>query len=406
MGHIFGLSALLILPIAIFVPKGIAVLFGLTALSLLIVDLAGGRKDPFRNERGMRLAAAFAILAVTSAMWSMTPGATLQKAFIFSLVLFAGLILVSTARQLGELEKRTFDIGLIAGGIIGSTVIGVEITFESPIYTFLLQSRGRSPETPIVMLRTINQGAAVAAIFLLPWTMVLKRHLGPVWASIGFLFCIIVLAFCQADTQKAALVIGVAAACIAFIGGRFFLKISSLLLVVGVLAAPWVVSALPDPLQPNSPAAELPNSSQHRLVIWQTTADHIFERPFAGSGFDTARAFYGRDQRVLNFFGGKGPNNKWVNLFEPIPLHPHNGVLQVWLELGALGAILLAVGLFFIVHRLATVENNFERSMVFGSFVTGLAIFSVSYGAWQGWWMGAIWLMMAFAAAALEGKSK
>ena len=30
-------------------------------------------------------------------------------------------------------------------------------------------------------------------------------------------------------------------------------------------------------------------------------------------------------------------------MYEPIPLHPHNAVLQVWLELGAVGAAIILV---------------------------------------------------------------
>jgi O-antigen ligase len=252
----------------------------------------------------------------------------------------------------------------------------------------------------------------MGAIFLLPWTMAVKRHKGPLWAGASFTIGITVLAYCPADSHKVALAIGLLAALAVFIGDRPVLKGFSFLLISGVLAAPWTVSVLPDPLQPKNTMALLPNSSQHRLVIWQTTAAHIFERPVFGSGFNTARAFYGEDQRVMNYFSGKksrGPNlipSTWVSYFEPIPLHPHNGVLQVWLELGAAGALLLAAGLFLIVRRLGGVENRFERAMVFGSFITGLVVFCVSYGAWQSWWMGTIWLMMVYGAAFCQDKSQ
>ena len=74
----------------------------------------------------------------------------------------------------------------------------------------------------------------------------------------------------------------------------------------------------------------------------------------------------------------------------------------MWLELGVLGALLLAAGIVLVVRNISGFENRLQRAMVFGSFVTGLAIFAVSYGAWQSWWMGTIWLMMAFGSAVFK----
>ncbi|MBT7138319.1 MAG: hypothetical protein HN889_10675, partial [Rhodospirillaceae bacterium] len=291
------MSAFLTLPLAILAPKGVALLFGLTAVSSFIVGLAHRQKNRGPVGPSLALAAAFILLSLSSAMWSMTPESSFKKALVLGLVLFGGLVLTFSARRLKGEARRVFEIGLIAGGVLGFGVIAIEVAFSSPILALPGTIMGRPTEQNIVLLRGINQGAAVASVFILPWTIALWRHKGVLWASAGFTVCVTVLAFCQADSHKAALVIGMAAALIAFVGGRPVLRGFSLLCVLGVLSSPWLVSALPDPLQPDNNAAVLPNSSQHRLVIWQTTAGHIFERPFFGSGFDTARAFYGPDQK-------------------------------------------------------------------------------------------------------------
>jgi len=400
-GRILGLIAFLALPVALFAPKGMAPLFGVAGLSCLIANLAHKRGWPVMAGWSMALAAGFAMLSAASAIWSMTPGVSLKGALVLGLVLILGLLLASTARRLQGASKHAFETGLIAGGVLGLAIIGIEVSFGDPLYSAALRLIGRPPETAAVLLRSINQGAAVTAIFLLPWAVVVRRRFGSAWAGVGLAVGVGVLAACEADSQKVALVVGLAAALITLLGGKSALRGFSVLFVVGVLSAPWVVTMLPDPLQPNNSAAVLPGSSQHRLVIWQTTAGLIFKRPLLGSGFDTARAFYGADKKVEYHFGGEGANTKWANLFEPIPLHPHNGVLQVWLELGLVGALLFAGSLFFIMGRLAVIRNNFERSMLSGAFVTGLTIFSVSYGAWQGWWLGAIWLMIAFGVASV-----
>jgi exopolysaccharide production protein ExoQ len=401
---VFGLSAILVLPIAVFVPKGVIVLFVLTTLPLLVISIANNNKTWIPRGVGTLLAIAFAILAVTSMMWSKTPEASLNKALVFSLVIFGGLVLLSITSHLENVAGQPFENGLIVGGIVVFAVMGIEIVFGSPLFALLLQVDS-STINPSVLLGAMNQGAAVISIAMLLWTVALYRRKGAVWAGGGFVLGCIVLIFCDADSHKAALAIGITTALVSFFGGRTVISGSAYLLVVSVLTGPWLVKALPDPLEANNGAAFLPHSAQHRLVIWQTTVNHIFERPVLGSGFDTARAFYGPNEKVTFTFGGKGDHTKWVNRFEPIPLHPHNGVLQIWLELGALGAVMFAAGLFYIVHRLSHLDNRLERSMVFGSFITGLAIFSVSYGAWQSWWMGTIWLMMAYGAASCRKRT-
>ena len=401
---VFSLSAFLILPVAIFAPKGVAVLFGLSALSAFVIALSHKEKARILHGQGTLLAAAFAVLSLASALWSITPEASFQKALVLLLFLTGGLVLLFFASRLEGAARQAFETSLIFGGTVGFTAMGIEIAFGSPLISLLWKIKGWPPQAPSALLGAINQGAAIAAIFLLPWTVTLWRHKGTAWAGCGFIIGAAMLAFCDADSHKAALAVGVLAALASFIGGRFVIRGVSALLVAGVLAGPWLVTALPDPLEADNKAALLSHSSQHRLVIWQTTVKHISARPLLGSGFDTARAFYGPDEKVSFSFGGQGDDKKWSNRFEPIPLHPHNGVLQVWLELGVLGAAVLAGGLFFLVQRLAEVGNNFQRSLIFGSFITGLIIFSVSYGAWQSWWMGAVWLMIAFGAACCKEK--
>ena len=91
---------------------------------------------------------------------------------------------------------------------------------------------------------------------------------------------------------------------------------------------------------------------------------------------------------------------------EPIPLHPHNAILQVWLELGFVGAGLLA---FFLVKILILVQkvtsNRWEAAVCYGIFTNGLTISSLSYGIWQSWWLGSLFLAGAFMAATIQGSA-
>jgi O-antigen ligase len=120
-----------------------------------------------------------------------------------------------------------------------------------------------------------------------------------------------------------------------------------------------------------------------------------------GLGFDTSRALYGQDsKRSVVFFPGQ-PEKSWKGVFEPIPLHPHNGILQIWLELGALGAFILIgllTGILRGIDRAAI--GALEKAICHGVFTTAITLASVSFGIWQSWWLSAIFLIAALTVAA------
>jgi hypothetical protein len=37
-----------------------------------------------------------------------------------------------------------------------------------------------------------------------------------------------------------------------------------------------------------------------------------------------------------------------------------------------------------------------------GSLAAALVVYATAYGAWQGWWMATLWLVAAFAQAAMR----
>jgi O-antigen ligase len=134
----------------------------------------------------------------------------------------------------------------------------------------------------------------------------------------------------------------------------------------------------------------MPDSWALRIEAWSYASKRIFERPIEGWGFDASRAmtetipFNGEDVQVL-------------------PLHPHNAGLHLWLETGAVGAI-LAAALALLVVRAALRAPGLTRvqaaagAAAFGAYVM---MAQMSYGVWQEWWTAAI--AWAAASAALVG---
>jgi O-antigen ligase len=79
-----------------------------------------------------------------------------------------------------------------------------------------------------------------------------------------------------------------------------------------------------------------------------------------------------------------------------LPLHPHNNALQVWLELGAVGAVLAAalVALLMLAAGASPVAPA-----ALGAAVAGAITGQLSFGAWQAWWIASVVLAAVVARA-------
>ena len=126
-------------------------------------------------------------------------------------------------------------------------------------------------------------------------------------------------------------------------------------------------------------------SAAHRVLIWDFSLARIAERPWLGWGMEAARAMPGGRDRIAEAELRRFGLDAQIGWFETVraerlPLHTHNAPIQVWLELGAVGA-LLASALVLALGWRATSPG------AAGAFAAAVAIGSLSYGIWQGWWL-------------------
>jgi O-antigen ligase len=84
--------------------------------------------------------------------------------------------------------------------------------------------------------------------------------------------------------------------------------------------------------------------------------------------------------------------------------HAHNFFLQTWLELGAIGAVLLTVAGLQVIRRLSQLAHGIQP-YAFATFASAAAMMSASYGIWQSWLLALLGLtpiLFAVGARSLE----
>ena len=367
--------ALLTPVIAVYVPLFIAPLVGLSAV-LVGIHAAWSREFRIWPLPVIALSlGGFALVAVISMAWTYDPGVANGNLAKFLATLISGAVIAGAARSVTERQRSTVSRYLKIGIALALLALALELLTDGIVTSFF-----KPPPDRTAFLNTFNRGLAIVALMIWPalysWT---RRHWGMGLATLVAVFC-----FLLNFLSEAALVsigCGIIVFALVFRFPRRMGGALSFFAAFVFLSMPAVIDTLPPPKE-ISKQLQLPGSSFHRLVIWKFTTENIEQRPLFGWGFDASRVI---------------PGNKALIEGEvALPLHPHNGVLQIWLELGALGAIVAAVLAACIAEAIR--RNSADRvgqATASATFVATLVIFIVSFGAWQSWWMAAISIVAA-----------
>ena len=114
-----SLAAFLVLPLAVFAPKGVAPLFALTASAATVGHIAAKPALPPMPARFGAALFAFLLFAATSAPWSLTPTRSFQAAWPLAGILLGVVCLLGLIRALDDSERIRVGKALLSGTVFG-----------------------------------------------------------------------------------------------------------------------------------------------------------------------------------------------------------------------------------------------------------------------------------------------
>ena len=347
------------------------------ALTLMLGWRAGWRPSLPRSPvlvLGLMLAGWGAI----TALWAPEPG----RAALLALTLAAMMLLAHGAAGAAQGARLMQWIGF-------GLVFGLGAAFADWQSGNALRAAVRGlKEVPASLVFGLKPAASLMALllpmgFALPWPWIARAALLVLGAG--------VLIMLPGETARLATIAGLAAALLSLAAPRLMPKLVGAGVAVLILLMPLLVAFIPQ-----IPSASLPPSAVHRLVIWDFAAARIAEKPLAGWGLETSRAMPGGraqpDAATLDRLNITTPAQREFLVLphvEVMPLHPHNGALQLWLELGGIGALIgaaLMLALGFAASRSAAPAVG--AGMLASAAVTGM----LSFGLWQAWWVASLLL--------------
>lgn len=320
---------------------------------------------------GLLVAIAYALLSVT---WSLKPEAALLALGEAVIPIVASAILIIRWRITAP-PKWLFK-NLAVAMLIAAGLIALELLLNSPLRQLY---GGR--------LGSYVHNRPVVTLLLLLWPVLSWAMLCGRKKLSLILLSALAIVIAISDSEAAKLGLLVAAGTWMLVSA--FPKRIVYVFLVALLGLIWIQPMFGDIVAKATPAhlIELTKAghSRERIEIWQAFGEVARRYPATGTGFGSV-AFM-KDYSVM---AEVDPGFRRALDMG----HPHNAYLQVWVELGVPGALILSCLVLWGMRRLSE-EPSSTRGMGLIALMCASAIALVSHGAWQGWWIAALALVAA-----------
>ncbi|HEY8963992.1 MAG TPA: O-antigen ligase family protein [Alphaproteobacteria bacterium] len=120
-------------------------------------------------------------------------------------------------------------------------------------------------------------------------------------------------------------------------------------------------------------------SLKSRVEIWNQASSRAFEKPIFGWGLDASPNLPNRGETSVLFDFPMDIHH----------LHPHNGPIQIWFELGAIGVAAFCALFVTLYRRMKTLPEAAQKYATFGA--SGIFLYTLSiWGIWQSWFMASL----------------
>ena len=413
------------------IPRADAGLLLLLALSSVFYFFAAGKgRDGFaglQKERWLwAVLLGFSLYLPLNALWAPNPQAALLKAATFILVFLFAILLAATFRRQRDGEIARIGKVIVWAGVIGAALAGFEFVAGHPlreaIYTAWPFTRPGDNEITVYALkegelvpvlesefrRRLEQVRIVidpsgnnrnaTMVMLLAWPLLLlAANQTGLFARRAAVLAIggasaLAVVFSSSQTAQIALVLSMAA----FLAASFLPRLThnvivglwciATLLAVPLAAAPYALNL--------HKADWIFFTARDRISIWGYTARQVPKAPVFGTGIRSTRVLSKKLLKTLRREPG--------DTAPPVRLgrHSHNHYLQIWYELGGVGAVLFLLAGLVILRKLRVMAPG-VRPYAYAGFVAACGIAAFGWGLWQTWLLAGYSLsaiLLAFAA--------
>lgn len=257
--------------------------------------------------------------------------------------------------------------------------------------------------------KAFAQGSLLISLATWPAILWIFYHPRSLQWRLSLIICLLFSVFwtlfqIDCDTSFIGLFLGL---CI-FLGTLFLPRVASrgmrLFLPLFIISFPFIsLYAFKPESIPTYNAYIYSSSYLDRLYIWNEVATSILEHPWRGIGMNgTPHHKKTQESREWLYIDKKGKLHK--NKTMRFGMHPHNAILQLWLELGFLGVILGVLLTYqILLHIYCSRLRSVEKAIAAGLFTGTFMIVWVNLGFWQNWWVSGLWIIIGLTVMMFKG---
>jgi len=357
--------------LSILVPRSLAFV-PLLAGVIGYIGLSLREKKLLPLDRGLSLFFGLTVLlSAASYVWADYPDGVVCRSLNTGAIFFAGLLMLAfSGRQ--SITSRRDIIALLVLYVALGAYFGVEFSWGLPIAHLI---------NPGYQDFFFNRSVVVFTCLLFPLLFLARRYFAHAVVPLALLAAILVTLWLT-GSQTAQMVFlcgfagyGVLWAIRNMHWRRRILNTAGFGINLCILASPLIPGFLLQHIPPDMESSGYATRANigGRLEIWNFVAGKIMEKPWLGHGIEATRNFQ-------------------TDLLMPINhahsiLHPHNALLQIWVEFGLAGALLACAFIAFLIVRIQR-ASHFAQPLYFSALLSSLCLLSTGYGLWQSWQVG------------------
>ncbi len=372
-------AALAALPLlAICAPRALAGLPGMIGLAGFLALALHKKTLPVFNKPAVLISFGILALSLCSALWAGDPVEVLGRTGKSAPILLGFVLLESVIAALPA-DAVNKSMRLMPWSVIlASAVLTIEYETGFPLYRLM---NGIVPDAAI-NASLLNRGIVFLSLCVFPAMAFCEKP----WLAV-IVLCAAALPVFLSDSQSAQMGLLAGLLCFAIFPRRHVWAWRGLAVLVAsyFVLMPWMAQnafAWADAVNASPYFGKGGAYGAQRLEIWHFISASIFQHPVLGYGTEAARTMrFVTEQR---FFDSE------------TVLHPHNVALQIWLEFGLLGIFAACVLIGWLLEKTRRMHDR-ARCFVLPLFIMTVAIASTAYGMWQGWWLGLLTLLAAYA---------
>lgn len=317
------------------------------------------------------------VLVGVSALWIGDLDEGLERTSKIAASLGFAVLLFYLAAELPESVRVPLRRLFVFSFCFGLALIAINMLTGSGLYRLVASKKALD-----VASESSNRAAVVLSVFLWPcvlaaWQSGTRNLLRLLVLPVAALLITILT---ESQSAQVATGVGIVILISATILPRITLAVAFVGGVAVLLGMPFfLATACPELLRPGIGWHEA--SVGARLEIWCAIGKGVFDAPLIGHGVEAVR--YVREWGLAHLY-----------FPDRTILHPHNAALQVWYELGLIGAALMAAIWVATVNRIARLPAEM-RAICLASALSILLIACISHGLWQSWWLGTLGILPA-----------